>query len=309
MQNKRTEIYSFLVSRLKLFDDDRLTLKKDRGFSDEIINQFRFMSVAEENITVETELRSKFGEHELISAGIFILDGNIARINPTLCDRTKTKIIIPYIDQAGDVYHLRPHKLGLSGIGIEVYQDQNLQNNFGEIVLTEGEFKAAASVQFGVPALAVPGISSFSEKLYPSLSGLLKKQGIKRITIVFDNEVKDNPALPKRYKENPLARYDTQFYAYYMAHKLERDNFEVLIATLPESWQIDGKADIDGALAQGKTRQDFLTVLYKAVPRNEFLNAMELDARQIVLRKLAKKRFRSNIRREFNKYVVTRQTR
>lgn len=306
--DRRSEIYTKFLDLLCLSKQDFEDLKKTRGFSDETIAKCRFASVCEENSFHETVLRNEFTEHELVSSGLLIVDGNSSRMNPILLDRTRSRIIIPYLDRSGSVYHVRPHKHGFAGIGIEIYQDSFLAGNFGEVVLTEGEFKAAASMQFGVPSLAVPGISSFSEKLYPALSLMLKKNGIKRVIIVFDNEVKDDPSFPDRYKENPGVRYDTQFYAYWMAHRLERDAFEVLIGWLPDAWRTDGKADIDGALVQGRSRQEFLAVLYAAKPRNEFLNAMEPDAKQIVLRKLAKKRFHSHIRREFNKYVVSKQS-
>ena len=44
---------------------------------------------------------------------------------------------------------------------IELYCRYLLKDKPSEIVLTEGEFKAAALLQWGIPALAMPGISAF----------------------------------------------------------------------------------------------------------------------------------------------------
>ena len=62
-------------------------------------------------------------------------------------------------------------------------------------------------------------------------------------------EIKDDPKLPN-YKPDVTDRYDTQYYAYLMAKMLNKSGFETIIGTLPDSWRVQGKIDIDGALAQ-----------------------------------------------------------
>ena len=304
---KIIEIYSYLIEKMELRAEDRAELKRKRGFSDATIETCRFRSIGDGNTALEEPMRAKFGEHELVTSGVFIADRTSARINPQLINREKTTIIIPYLRADGSVYHVRPHKLGFHGIGSEIYQELNLSGNFGEVIITEGEFKAAAARQYGLFAISVPGISSFSERKFPDLVKLLKTSSVKRVVIMFDNETKDDPVFEDRYKKNPNDRYDTQFYTYYMASKLEKDGtIEVSIATLPDGWKENGKIDIDGALAQGRTEQNILTVIYEAKPRAEYLNSLDPEGRQILLRKMSQKFHRAKIKKEFNKYWVTK---
>lgn len=312
------EIYNRLVISSKLLDWHRKDLNERRGFSDETIRKFRFVSGGRHMEAFEDEmlLAVKDGsmrESDLVASGAFMHDGKAMRINPVLLnERTKinskesANVIIPYINLKGDVYVVRPHKLGLTGVPIEVYHEAALAGNPPEIVLTEGEFKAAAAVQYGIQALAVPGISSFSEKEWPRLMKMMNDHGVKKVTIMFDNETKDDPALPN-YKDKPYDRYDTQFYAYYMAKKIETDmKIEVMIATLPEAWKVDGKIDIDGAAAQLRTQGEIKKVLYDALPRNDYLASLDPEAKQMVLRKVNQKFHRSKVKKEFNRYMVTR---
>lgn len=232
------------------------------------------------------------------------------------------RIIIPYLTKEKKPYHLRfslpkalrglpgmkemPKLLGFAGVPVEIYQEANLIKSTFDIVLTEGEFKSVAGIQYGIPTVSIPGISSFSDKHYPRLIQFLKDAKIRKVYILFDNEVKDDPSLPS-YKENPHDRYFTQFYSVLMAQKLEASGFEALVAWLPNEWREGGKADIDGALAQGHTVPEMLKLLYDAKPRAEFMKALPKEAGDVVARKMAQYYHRSSVRREFNHYVALRQ--
>ncbi|MGB9904377.1 MAG: CHC2 zinc finger domain-containing protein [Desulfotomaculales bacterium] len=206
-----------------------------------------------------------------------------------------------------EVYYIRPHKLGFEKIAPQIYCRYLLQSfsNVEHVVLTEGEFKAAALWQWRIPAVAVPGVSSFGVRHLERLVAFLREFGVKKVTVIFDNEIKDNPEYPN-YKPKASDRYDTQLWAYLMAHKLGREGFDARVGWLPDEWREKGKIDFDGALAQGRTREEILNVIARAKPPREFLEDLDEEARRIVQRKISQHFTRLNIRREFNRYVVTR---
>lgn len=300
----------------KLVDAHRDDLLLRRAFGDKIVKDARLFSGGPHNAPLEALLAEKFKEQDLLSCGVFVFDDKQRKsvMNPILLRETNTLegvdvpcIVIPYLDREGRAYLLRPHKLGLKGVPCEVYHEAALPEDPGEIIMTEGEFKAIAGNAMGLATIAVPGIQSFSESKFPQLVDMLKKAKVRKIVVVFDNEVKNDPAYPKRYKEEPAKRYDTEFYSYYMATKIEQLGFEVRIGVLPDAWRQDGKIDIDGAMKLGKDRGDMLRVMYDAVPRNEYLSELEPEAKQVVLRKRAQKRTKGNIKKEFNRYIAFRQ--
>lgn len=312
------EIYEALMEEATLLDQHRLELIEKRGFNQETIKRERFGSGGQHLLAFEAAMIQKvkdgqIKESDLVASGVFIQDGKSARLNPILTSATNkvgkkevANILIPYKTANGRIHHVRPHRLGFTGISIETFQDMYLAASPEEIILTEGEFKAVAAVQYGFAALAIPGISSFSEKEWPRLLKKINDNGVKRIIIMFDNETKNDPNLPG-YKDNPFDRYDTEFYAYYMAQKLEKEGKEVRIATLPDGWKNEqGKIDIDGASAALKSTSEMKKVIYDALPRNEYLKELEHEAKQTVLRKMNQKYHRTKVKREFNKYIVTR---
>ena len=300
-----------------LLDSHKEELIQKRGFSDKTILVEGFGSGGQHVLQAEAALEAlrdsgEVTEDDLVKSGVFIHDGKRAVINPILMrketemnGKKSSNILIPYRNADGSIYCVRPHKMGLSGVPAEIYQKAYLAIKPEEIILTEGEFKTAAAVQYGFNAIGIPGISSFSEKKFPEFIKILNDSGVKRIVIMFDNETKDDPSFPN-YKDNPHDRYDTQFYAYYMAQRLEKEAREVKIATLPDSWKVNGKIDIDMASAQLRTRGEMLKVVYDALPKNEYLLSLEHEARTNVSRKMNQKFHKSKVKREFNRYVVTR---
>lgn len=210
------------------------------------------------------------------------------------------------LDGGKHVYYIRPHKLGFEKIAPQIYCRYFLQTLPPEhVMLTEGEFKAAALWQWRIPAIAVPGVSSFGAKHLEKLVTFFREFGVKKVTVIFDNEIKDNPEYPN-YKPKASDRYDTQLWSYLMAYKLGREGFDAKVGRLPDEWRERGKIDFDGALAQGRTREEILQVVSRAKPPREFLEDLDEEARRIVQRKISQHFTRLNIRREFNRYVVTR---
>lgn len=212
----------------------------------------------------------------------------------------------PAVSQGVTVYYIRPHKLGFENLAPQVYCRLFMQKLRPEhVVLTEGEFKAAALWQWRIPAVAIPGISSFGVRHMDRLVALLREFGVRRVTVIFDNEMKDNPEY-HNYKPKASDRYDTQLWSYLMAYKLGREGFDARVGWLPDTWREKGKVDFDGALAQGRTREDILNVITRAHTPREFIDSLEEEARRIVQRKISMHFTRINIRRGFNRYVVTR---
>lgn len=298
-------IYKRFIEALPLLDVHRQEFKKKRGFSDETIDSLMFRSLGKHTAQVVEQMQQVFTKDDLTAAGILVKTKTKAYIveEQLLQDR----VIIPYIDTDGFIYHVRPHKLGFANFPNQVYCPFLLkQLPTDHIILTEGEFKAAALRQWGIPALAIPGTSSFSKKNFDRLINILKRLGIARVTIVFDNEVKDNPSLPN-YKAEPDKRFDTQYWAYIIAYKLNYGGIETDIATLPDAWRENGKIDFDAALAQGHTRDEILKVMMSGAPPEDYLDTLPEEALRIIRRK--KTRFFNDklpIKRDFNKYVVTR---
>jgi hypothetical protein len=274
-------IYEFLTSHGKLSDNHKEELKTKRGFCDETIAKLRFFSGGKYLLDLEQEVVNISDKDTLVASGVCIASGKGMTLSPVLMEE---RIIIPYLNAAGKAYLLRPHKLGLSGVPVEIYcPDWNLGAN---IIMAEGEFKAAASVQLGFPAIAVPGISSFSKDNFKRLVKFLSDAKVRDICIIFDNEIKDDPKF-KNYKENPADRYDTQFYAYFMAKQLDSEGFRVQVGTLPDSWRVNGKADIDGVLAQGKTREDLGMVVASSCPAKQYITDLPRDAQLVIRRKMS----------------------
>jgi len=293
-------IYEFITAHGKLSDKHKEELKSKRGFCEETITKLRFFSGGKYLLNLEQEIIKDNDRDALIEAGVCVASGKMLTLSPAILD---DRIIIPYLNAAGKCHLIRPHKLGLSNVGVDIYvPDWELTS---EIILTEGEFKAAASAQLGLPAIAVPGISSFSKDNLPRLVKFLADAKVRNICIIFDNEIKDDPKF-KNYKDNPADRHDTEFYAYYMAYLLDKAGFRTQIGTLPDAWRIDGKADIDGALAQGRTKLDLLGVVQYSKTGAEYIKELSKEAQTIIRRKMSLKYYHSHIRKEFNKYVATR---
>ncbi|GEA17768.1 CHC2 zinc finger domain-containing protein [Moorella sp. E306M] len=297
-----TFIYQRFIELTTLTGAHRNKLKSQRGFTDETIDRFMFRSGGPQVQGAVEKLREEFPEEELKTSGILVeVNGSLATNNQLLDDL----VLIPYLDETSIVYHLRPHKIGFEGLPIQPYCRLLLVGNPEHIILTEGEFKAVALHQWGFAALAVPGISSFGGKNLDRLVELLREFQVKRVTVIFDNEIKDNPAFPN-FKEKVEDRYDTQFWSYIMAYKLGRAGFIARVGWLPDEWRVNGKIDFDGALAQGRTRQEIEQVIARALPPEEYLDSLSEEAKRIVRRKITRHFTRVPVRREFNKYVATR---
>jgi len=241
------KIASDIVSYLSLSDDDRSILSSKRGFDDNSINLLKFRSIG------------PFLKEDLF----------IKSLDKPIFDAltTTNNILIPYFNQDGSISNIRPHKFGIKDNGAQIYIPWPIINGKEKTwVLTEGEFKAVASCIYGVPSLAIPGISSHTSTKLSSLLDTIRQISPAGIIICFDNEIKDNPKF-KNYKDKYTKRYDSQFYSYVQAKLIEKElgKDKVAICELPLDKAKDGKADIDGLLATGMSKQEYVDVLHQSV--------------------------------------------
>lgn len=295
------DIYDFIASRGKLTEEHKYDLAHKRGFTDETITKYRFFSGGEYLLGIEGELRKMFNEQDLLKSGVFLYNENTrtASLTPALMEN---RVIIPYLREDGAVTLLRPHKLGLKDVQIQVYEASWGEN----LIIAESEFKAVAAVQLGFSAIGIPGIGSFSDKYFPEFVKLLNDHKVRCCCIIFDSETKDDPRF-KNYKPKPALRYDTEYYSYLMAKMLDKEGKDVRIGTLPESWRVDGKIDLDGALAQGKTKEDIRQVIIQSKTYRLYLDDLSKEAQSIIRRKLDRKYYRSHVRVEFGVYIAARK--
>ncbi len=285
------QVWGDLYSRLLLTANDREKLKRERGFTRETIESAGYRSSARENQRVIKDLIQIHPPGLLLSEGIAVKDEDTGEIklNSQLTgwgvrDEAWTNpVLIPYFDKQGTCFFIRPHKGGLSSkqymirSGYEYafrsartrthpYTNPLFWNRpegwERKCVLTEGEHKAVALAQCGIPAMAVPGIQMprndiFAEEMFATL----REAGIREIIVSYDNE-------DKSHKPDPEDRYDVEVYSQYACHILRNHGFLPGQCIIPDEWRENGKADWDGALRQfgSKAEAKFKAALKKPKP-------------------------------------------
>lgn len=271
--------YEAFWAAMRLLPGHRAELKAKRGMDDNWIRSLGFVSATRENRAPLEALLEKFPEKELLRAGLAVKSrvDQTLRVADVLCGRAydeeagewrdKDFIIIPYIDGSGRIIGLRPHKRGLGNRAFreseasEFYEknNNNLRIIYGEnflhdrpkefehtCVVCEGEFKAVAARMSGIPAIGFQGIEYLiqnkeTKQAVRDTVEFLKRNAIREVIFVFDNEDKRDKPFDKRFRAETLARFS--------ALTLEDHGFKALFGVLPDSWMIDGKADWDGRLA------------------------------------------------------------
>jgi hypothetical protein len=285
--------------QLKLSEDDEHRLFEKRGLTSVTVKALRFRSNPRENQHILEQLALSHGWPELIRAGLaspadpkrklgdrantqFCGKGHMGKIPKHLRQHPDLKvkwgwtfpILIPYFDAAGNLDGLRPHKGGAAagtaaGNGLPYVPraaEASLAGpeKFERVVITEGEFKAAALWQtvglgarqfsggfeaYGVCSL--PGISFVRNvEARAALEEWLQTVSCREIIVAFDREEKGDPNLLS-YEDDPARRYDALVYAVYLALDLSQKlHIRGRVCLLPKTWMnAQGKADWDGALA------------------------------------------------------------
>lgn len=278
------EIAETILTFGELLEEDREHLVEVRGISEAGV-EGHFVSGSEEALEPAFEALQSAGLVEAaMECGVLILQSGNTTWNPAL---VTDKILIGYHDAHGQLFHLRPHKSGLKGVEVQIYGQDCLQEGVKLVVITEGEYKARVLIQSGIPALAVPGISTYVGKHYSVLREVLQSAGVEGGTILFDNDDRVNPELSDgspnpRYQPDRKKRYDVQLNCVKLARRLAHDGFEVRIATLPDSWRVGGTVDIDSALLNGHTVQEIEGVIADGAPWDEYLDLQTSECKEVV---------------------------
>lgn len=217
----------------------------------------------------------------------------------------KERILIPFLDPDNELYHLRPHKRGFKNFGHHppYIPYQLLPEDTSTLVIAESEFKAIASCLMGVPAIGIYGISSYSKNHLVELMDVLKGLGCKKAIICFDNEIKDDPQF-ENYKPNFTKRYDTLIYEYIMAYSISKEGIECKVARLKDEWRVNGKVDIDGALAQKVSHQEYQELIANAVTDSEYRKSWQINPahKSYIARRIDKHFYNGPINADFNSY-------
>lgn len=297
-------IHEIITKYGKLSPKHKKSLIEERGFTEEIIKSHRFFTGGKYLLDLVDTLVDQVSKDDLLASGTMIKPekSKALIISPQLLGN---RIVIPYLDENGIAYFLRPHKMGLE-VPVEIYHKNIFENEDKFAIITESEFKAVAGEIFGFKTIGVPGIASFADRHFPRFMKFLHSGGIKKVCIVFDNEIKNDPAFPN-YKEQPFKRYDSEYFAYIMAKNLLSEGIETKIGKLPDSWRDKGKIDLDGALAQKRTKDDIRAVISESKIPTAFIQDLSAEAKNVLSRKLAKKHLRTHISVDWGKYVANRR--
>lgn len=238
------------MGALTLSDSDRESLRKKRGFHDGTIQKFGFKSCG----AYIKQVVSEFPQDKLRDAKII---DSLGKVSPQLL---QPNIIIPYMNKEWEIEKIRPHRYGLAGDGLTIFSDAVFDREKEYVILTEGEFKVIAGHQIGLNIISVPGIGTFVKNHYQDLITFLSGSKVKKIYILYDSEVKDDPSLPK-YKRDWKSRFNVEIYACAMAQKLVIDKYDASVCEFPKEWQINGGVDVDSAVASGKDSSAFWEIL------------------------------------------------
>jgi len=295
------KLFAEVVERASLSDEDAEWLRQERGLDRDVLDEMKIRSVGRELKFILKDPEAEYGAKALYDVGLYgekmvpyqPLTGVVWKDEAEVPYRGP---LIPYLDLNGSVFFLRAHKYSLRKAqrthGQHIYVPPRtrtmLAEGDGTLVVAESEFKAVASTVFGVPAIGLPGINTFTGDQFPRLVDFLRAlQGLAKLIIVFDQELKTDPNL-RNYKPNPLNAWDTPYWAIWLAEQLYSDlDVPTRVGVLPADWMSEGKIDIDGALAAGRSAAEYQErVVAGSLSPRGYLRALPADAQEIVSWKL-----------------------
>lgn len=267
-------LYTELLGKLALSNEHRHSLINKRGFTDETIDALQFKSASIDNIQIIQSMAEVHGVSPMHQCGLLNDE-----YYPSYPFTNPEFLIIPYLDSHNECYFFKSHRRGnMANMGVRPYCTKLIKRDPSKkmVVLCESEFKAAAMWQMGWNAVGLGGVATFTAKWLPELITFL--QDFKEFIILFDSETQDNKDLPS-YKEDFKNRYAQYIFSFVMADRImaKLPNVVVKIATLPQAWEINGKADIDSCVAAGKTKDQFQTVLNKALFPGQYRQSIKIE--------------------------------
>lgn len=264
---------------IKLTDEDRTKLWKERGLTSETCDVLGFRSSVSSNRDILLALKDEFPIAVLLEAALWILGDEPgsepkpnrqfagwgvvgkSKNNPDEFEWGMTNpVLIPYVDAQNEVIDLRPHKRAQRGQSPRLYIPRPLKEYrdkyAGKInpqfsVFAESEFKSAALFQVIGEQAAIAGLPgiAMAKQLFGDIEDWLYDLGLRRVIVAFDNECKDNPNFPG-FKEDPNKRYDAEVWARFLCNRIALEGYDSLVGHLPDAWRdAKGKCDWDGALA------------------------------------------------------------
>ena len=277
---------------LTLSATDAAMLLAKRGLFGETCRRLGFVSSPVENKDKLLGLQEKHAPDELLESGLFLPEDKkhkkefrpnsqfygMGQKGKKPKEQRKHRedrwiwgmvhpVIIPYFDEAGRLFKLRPHKGGAPGNTLsgasKIYVPRDYQKapdvveTFPRVVITEGEFKAAGLWQvlgagrddiedIGHPwgVCAIPGINFGNNyDLRSELDAWLQAVQCRLVVVAFDDQ--DKSGRPMR------ERHEALIWARFLACDLARTlHIKAKVLVLPTEWRDDkGKADWDGALS------------------------------------------------------------
>jgi hypothetical protein len=275
---------------VKLLKFRPVTMWEKRGLSTATCLGLGFAEGSESNRKILLELEKDFSAEEREASGLWLPEDRKKRQshrpNKQFCglgqvgkkldgerkgkdDKwqwgTSSPVLIPYFDEGGNIIKLRPHKGGapagtVCGISrVYIPRDPtkcpDTVENFSRVVITEGEFKAAAlwqTIGCGRPdgkpptgVCAIPGINFGKDFiLREELDAWLQSVQCRVVIVAFDDQDKSDKPLRERH--------EAIIWAQYLAADLQRKlHITGKVCVLPKEWRdANGKADWDGALAR-----------------------------------------------------------
>lgn len=273
--------YEWVWKQLELSNEHRVDLQTNSGFDDKTITNYGFKTSCPENEERLKAITMVFEMEELLDTGIYLVNKKqeyflnkqllglgLLPKNEQTDDRKMgmtIPLLIPYTNSEGRITNIRPHKTGLSNKNY--LESQNLKtveeilyyrgnsHPFNALhgdfehdwaVVCEGEKKAVALSQVGIPAVALPGIFMITNRSCRNeLVKMLREYHIKNLIVVYDKE-------DKTHRPDPDDHYITEAYAQITCHFLQKEMFWTKYNDLPEEWMVDGKCDWDSRLAHIK---------------------------------------------------------
>lgn len=318
----RKEIYQLIVDNTVLSPEHRVELLEKRGIPFEVSDFLKFRTCGPEfkkhpafqkipDEIAYTLTQERCQHQRDLGWTMDSHEGDPCPDKKCKFKLGKPRIFIPYLSPEGQVLHLRPHKSGFSETPHQIYIPYPvMQEDRSTLVLAEGEFKAVASCLMGRPAISVQGIATFSRKNLPRLMEALYALECKEVIVCFDNEIKDDPRF-ENYKEDYTDRYDTTVYEYVMAkaignYKQGVYKIKTRIARLKGSWRVNGKADIDGVLAQGIDALDYQNIVDNARSPEETRKSWNLPEKHVacVERKINRFFYSGPIEKKMDGYYI-----
>lgn len=266
---------AWFYSKLVLTPEDEQALFVKRGLTASTCRALGFKSNQASNQEHLLAMRGVFSDEALVKSGLWMeRDGGIKPnqqfwgwgVAGKVQDGERkgefewdwvNPILIPYFTEAGKLSHLRPHKGMSEGAPPRLYVARPTHgdhSNYDRVVITEGEFKAAALWQvcgYKVAVAAIPGITMSKHWLVEEeIRKLLKTTKPRTVIVGFDNEEKGDPSLPG-YKLDRRKRFDAEIWARYLAEKCRKEGYSGRVVRIPDGWRdAFGKADWDDALAR-----------------------------------------------------------